>query len=159
MFTYSLKKHLQNHHPTQNKELQNAKSDRLASKRNKSGHDATASTSQLCIEQQIQGAHYYSKNSKRQEAITKKLAVFVGARNVPLSLVDGEVFHDFLCEMDKRYRVFHKKKFGQAIENVMSKLKVNISLVLENAQIVTFVLTLSNPRLTASIIGAVLHTS
>lgn len=158
MFTSNLKKHLQNHHPTQYKELQSAESERLGDKRNKRGRDAAASTSQSSIEQQIQGTQYYSKDSERQEAITKKLAIFVGATNVPLSLVDREEFRDLLCEMDKRYRVPHKKKLGQAIEDVFSKLKVNISSVLGNAQKVTLCADIwSKPGLTASFLGITAH--
>ena len=58
-----------------------------------------ASTSQTTLHQQIQTTQYYGKDSKRQKAITKKLVVFVGATNVPLSLVDREEFHALLSEM------------------------------------------------------------
>lgn len=152
MFASNLKKHLKNHHPNQFKELENAESE---SKMRKRSH---ASTSQTTLHQQIQTTQYYGKDSKRQEAITKKLAVFVGATNVPLSLVDREEFRALLSEMDKRYRAPHRKKLGQEIDKVYSKLKANISLVLENAQKVTICADIwSKSGLTASFLGITAH--
>ena len=151
MLASNLKKHLKNHNPNQFKELENAESE---SKMRKRSH---AFTSQTTLHQQIQTTQYYSKDSKRQEAITKKLAVFIGATNVPLSLVDREEFRALLSDMDKRYCAPHREKLGQEIDKVYSKLKANISLVLEIAQVTICADIWSKSGLTASFLGITAH--
>ena len=55
-------------------------------------------------------SNLYPKDSKKQLAITRKLAVFVGATNAPISVVDGSEFHDLLKELNKQYEIPGRKK-------------------------------------------------
>ena len=101
---------------------------------------------------------YYSKESKRHTDITKKLAVFIGSTNAPLSLVDCEEFRDLLSEMDRRYDIPHRWKLGQEINKLYDRLKHNISLHLENAKRVTLCCDVwSKQGMTASFLGTTVH--
>ena len=60
----------------------------------------TDSMRQTSIRNAIRPA-LYPKCSKKQQEITKKLAIFVGVTNVPLSLIECPEFHDLLKELDK----------------------------------------------------------
>ena len=60
----------------------------------------------------------YDQNSKKHKDITHRLAVFVGASNVALSLVDNVEFRELLVELDLRYKVPHRKKLDSEIQCV-----------------------------------------
>ena len=55
----------------------------------------------------INPPRYYNAESSRHTAITRKLAMFIGATNV--TLLDSEEFLVLLPEMDRKYHVPHLK--------------------------------------------------
>ena len=55
----------------------------------------------------------YPKDSNKQQEITKMLAIFVGATNVPSSLIECPEFHDLLKELDKHYDIPGRKRLGK----------------------------------------------
>ena len=91
------------------------------------------SQSQMSIKQALK-SNFYPKDSKKQLAITRKLAVFVGTTNAPISVVDGPEFRDLLTETNGQYEIPGRKKVAKEIENVYTELKHTISLVLQNAK-------------------------
>ena len=119
---------------------------------------SACSQSQPTIQQSLHQLNPYSNGSKRQMAITKKLAVFVGSTNVPLSLVDNLEFRDLLFEMDKRYSVPHRKKISQEIEQIYQTMKQRISLTLEHAKKINLCGDIwTKPGMTASFLGLTAH--
>ena len=59
--------------------------------------DSNSTTSQLTVKEALRPT-LYPKDSKKQKAITRQLALFVGSTNVPLCLVDCPEFRDLLTE-------------------------------------------------------------
>ena len=87
----------------------------------------------------------YDSKSKRHQAITLRLATFVGATNVSSSLIDGTEFHELIGELDPRFKIPHSKKLGIENEN----LKRKISSSLQNARIISVCADIwSRPRVT-----------
>ena len=76
----------------------------------------TSSQLQEAIESTINPPRYYNESS-RHTAIIKKLAIFIGATNVPFSWYDSEEFRDLLQEMDRNIKYLIKKKFVSKIYN------------------------------------------
>ena len=133
-FTSNMKKHLRLHHKETFKKFEQEENERQKAEVLRRRKDSTlVSSSQQTIKEALKPS-LYPKDSKKQLAITKKLGLFIGATNVPLSLVDCPEFRDLLKEMDKQYDIPGRKKLGKDIEIVYTKLKKNISLVLENAK-------------------------
>lgn len=86
------------------------------------------------------------------------MAIFVGATNVALSLVDSPEFRDLLKELDKHYAIPGRKKLGKEIEVVYRKLKNNISLTLEKAKRVSICTDIwSKQGMSASFLGITAH--
>ena len=61
-------------------------------------------------DEQALKSNFYPKDSKKQLAITRKLVVFVGATNAPISVVDGPEFHNLLTEKNGQYMIPGRKK-------------------------------------------------
>lgn len=110
----------------------------------------------------INPQNYHDKESSRNIAITKKLATFlatfIGATNVPLSLVDNEEFYELLHEMDRKYQVPHRKAVSEEITKTYSHLKAKIRSSLEKAEFVSICADIwSKPGMTASFLGVTAH--
>ena len=74
----------------------------------KSNHSATE-LSQTVLKQSklldcIQSKKY-DPESRKHVALTQRLALFVGANNVTLHLVDNEEFRELLTEFDPQYQI------------------------------------------------------
>ena len=76
------------------------------------------SGSQTAITEAIHPATKYDLKSRRNISITKKLAVFIGGTNAPLSLVDCPELIELLKELDPRYNIPHRKKLSREIDQV-----------------------------------------
>ena len=63
---------------------------------------APSSQLQETIESTINQLRYYNKEYSRHTTITTKIAIFIGATNVPFSLVDSEEFHELHQEIDRK---------------------------------------------------------
>ena len=100
----------------------------------------------------------YPKDSKKQLAITKKLAIFVGATNTLLSMIDSPEFHDFLAEINGQYNIPGRKKLGDEIQRVYAELKHTISDVLHHANRISICCDIwSKQGMTASFLGVTVH--
>ena len=81
-----------------------------------------SNTKQLQIAEAFQGVSKYDPQSAKYKLTTGKLALFVGATNVLLSLVENQQFKEFVSELDKRYKVPSRAKIGKEIERVLADL-------------------------------------
>ena len=100
----------------------------------------------------------YESNSRKHQAITLRLATFIGANNVALSLVDNSEFWELLKELDPRYTVPHWKKIGIEIEKVYQNVKGKISDGFKGAcKISIFADIWSKPGMRASFLGITAH--
>ena len=75
-------------------------------KRNHSTH-----VSQMTIKKALKQSNHYPQNSKKQLAITKKLAIFVGATNIPFSVVERPEFCDLMMELNEQYDIPGRKNW------------------------------------------------
>ena len=133
-FTSNMKKHLKVCHKEAYKKFEQEENERQKKSNGVRRLNSTlASSSQMTIKDFLKPT-LYPKDSKKQLAITKKLAIFIGATNVPLSLVDCPEFRDLMKEMDKQYDIPGRKKLGKDVESLYIKLKQNVSLSLGNAK-------------------------
>ena len=131
-YATNLKKHLKSYHNDEYQQFErDERNRRVGSSTRKGSQDSLV---QQTMENSFNRPSYYSKESNRHADITKKLAVFIGSTNAPLSLVDCEEFSDLLSEMDRKYDIPHRWKLGQEINKLYDRLKHNISLHLENAK-------------------------
>ena len=107
MYASNMKKHLKLQHKEAFKkfeEEENERSKSNVSKRKRLKRDSNSTTSQLTIKEALRPT-LYPRDSKKQKAITRKLALFVGSTNFPLCLVDCSEFRDLLTEMDCQYGI------------------------------------------------------
>ena len=155
-YSSNMKKHLRMHHKAAFQKFEQQEGERKKAESSMKKKDSTL-VSQMTIKQVLKSNHY-PKDSKKQLAITKKLAVFVGATNVPLSVVDGSEFRDFLTEMNEQYDIPGRKKVAKEIERVYTELKHTILLVLQNAKRINFCCDIwSKQGMTASFLGITVH--
>ena len=71
----------------------------------------------------------YDAQSIKQKSITKKLALFVGATNVPISLVENVEFQELLCELDPRYQIPERfKELDMLYSNLEKDLRESLHL-------------------------------
>ena len=100
----------------------------------------------------------YDQNSKKHKDITRRLAVFVGASNVALSLVDNVEFRELLIELDPRYKVPHRKKLDSEIQCVFTELRAKLASSLQYAHLISICADIwSKPGMTASFLGVTAH--
>ena len=57
----------------------------------------------------------YDPESRKHVALTQRLALFVGANNVPLHLVDNEEFRELLTEFDPQYQIPCRQKLKEKV--------------------------------------------
>ena len=157
-FTSNMKKHLKLCHKEAYMKFEQEENERQKTQEVRRRKDRTlVSSSQMTIKEAIKQS-LYPKDSKKQSAITNKLAIFIGATNVPLSLVDCPEFRDLLKELDKQYDIPGRKKLGKDIDLLYTKLKQNISLSLENARRISLCSDIwSKQGMTASFLGMTAH--
>jgi hypothetical protein len=107
------------------------------------------SSSLETIENTINPQRYYD---------TQSLAIFVGATGVPISLVDNEEFRELLQEMDRKFKVPHRKVMSQEISKIYSHLNEKIQCLLEEALTISICADIwSKPGMTASYLGVTAH--
>ena len=117
----------------------------------------TDSMRQTSIRNAIKPA-LYPKDSKKQQEITKKLAIFVGATIVPLSLIECPEFHDLLKELDKHYDIPGRKKLGKNIDAVYNNLKQSIIAIFSKVKRVSISSDIWTKKgMTASFLGVTAH--
>ena len=100
-FTSNLKLHLKKEHFEEYKLLEEEKKKReqtvKRSGKSKSKRSSSSSLFQPTLPTIASQKMPYDPHSIKQKSITKKLAVFVGASNVPISLVENAEFQELLC--------------------------------------------------------------
>ena len=113
---------------------------------------------QLQIADAFQGINMYDPKSTRCRTITKRLAIFIGATNVSIRLVENEEFRELIHELDKRYKVPSRTKINREIEEVFVDLKANLKLYLKDAKSVNICADIWTKKgLTASFLGITSH--
>ena len=158
VYSSNMKKHLKMYHKADFHKFEQEEGERKIAESSMKKKDSTlVSHSQMTIKQALK-SNLYPKDSKKQLAITRKLAVFVGATNAPISVVDGSEFHDLLKELNEQYEIPGRKKVGKEIEKVYTELKHTISLVLQNAKRINVCCDIwSKQGMTASFLGITVH--
>ena len=100
----------------------------------------------------------YDLQSTKQKSITKKLAVFVGASNVPISLVENVEFQVLLCELDPRYQVPGRFKIAKELDTIYSNLKKDLRESLSSAKRIALCADIWFKKgMTASFLGLTAH--
>ena len=127
----NMKKHLKMHHKEAYQRCEQEKTDWKKGESSIKRKESTLVSQQMTLKQALK-QNLYPKDSKKQLAITKKLAIFVGAPNTPLSMIDSPKFHYFLAEINGQYNIPGRKKLGDEIEKVYAELKHTISDVLHH---------------------------
>ena len=156
VYSSNMKKHLKMHHKEAFQKFEKEEGERKEAESSMKRKDSTL-VSQMTMKQVLKPT-LLPKDSKKQLAITKKLAIFVGATNAPLSVVDGPEFRDFLTEMNKQYDIPGRKKIGKEVEKVYTELKHTISLVLQNAKRISLCCDIwTKQGMTASFLGITVH--
>ena len=90
--------------------------------------------------------------------MTKKLAVFIGATNVPLNLVEKAEFRNLLTELDCRYPVPGRAKISKEIDKIVTDLKGKIVSFLQSSRRVNICADIwSKKGMTASFMGVTAH--
>lgn len=159
-FTSNMKKHLKASHKEEFLRFEKEEDERQKSHTHQKRGSALLSSShsqQMTIKEAMKPT-VYSKDSKKQLGITNKLAIFIGATSVPLSLVDCPEFCDLLKEMDKQYDIPGRKKLGKDIDDLYINLKHNMSLKLNDAKRISLCSDIwSKQGMTASFLGVTAH--
>ena len=144
------KKHLKQLHPNEYRKFEQNERERMIEDMEKQIGDQSTSV-QISLPEVAARQKPYDKDSLRNKSITTKLAVFVGATNIPLSIVECQEFRDLMQEMDKRYTVPQRKKIGNEVEKVYVGLKERIRSTLERARRISICADIwSKPGMTAS---------
>ena len=151
--SHKFKKHLKTCHPEQYKCFETAEVKRKEKDREK--HTSKESKPrQLSLPEKYFPSKQYGCHTKKYQAITLRLATFIGATNVPLNLVYNDQFRELIEELYPCYKLPHNKKFGIEIENLYSNVKSKISSSLQNARFISICTYIwSKPGLTASFLG------
>ena len=145
----NLKKHIQTHHKEDFKVL-------VADEQNKKQDSSTRKTNskQPSIQESFSAAVMYDSDSKRHQDITQKLALFVGTTNMPLSLVDNLEFKELVSELDKSYKLPHRKKLNKEIENTYQILRTRIASSMSLAHKINLCCDIwSKPGMSESFLG------
>ena len=72
----------------------------------------------MSIKESVNPIKKYDALSRRNINITRKLAVFIGGSNIPLSVVESEEFRELIGELDSRYEMPHTKKLSKEIDQI-----------------------------------------
>ena len=100
----------------------------------------------------------YDPQSTKQKCITKKLVVFVGASNVPISLVENVEFQELLCELDPQYQMPGRFKIAKELDMLYSNLKKDLRGSLNSAERISLCADIwSKKGMTASFLGLTAH--
>uniref|UniRef100_A0A1X7VJY0 BED-type domain-containing protein n=1 Tax=Amphimedon queenslandica TaxID=400682 RepID=A0A1X7VJY0_AMPQE len=129
----NLKKHLKQSHPNEYRQFEQNERERMSEDVEKQKRDQSTS-SHISLSEFAVRQKPYDKESQRNKLITTKLAIFVGATNIPLSIVECQEFRDLMYEMDKRYSEPQQKKIGNEVEKVYVGLKERIRSTLESTR-------------------------
>ena len=137
-FTSNLKLHLKKEHLEEYKLLEEEKKKReqtvKRSGKSKSKRSSSSSLFQPTLSTIASQKMPYDPHSIKQKSITKKLAVFAGASNVPISLVENAEFQELLCELDSRYQMPGRFKIAKELDMLYSNLKENHRKSLDSAE-------------------------
>ena len=152
----NLKKHLRNCHIDVYNCFEKAEIERIKEKKTKDSISGLKqSTLPVCSSS---GSKPYDPSSKKHQAITLRLATFIGASNVALSLVDNIEFRELIEELDPRYRLPHRHKVGREVEKVYQNTQAKISEGLSGATKISICADIwSKPGMTASFLGITAH--
>ena len=100
----------------------------------------------------------YDPQSTKQKSITKKLAIFVGTSNVPISLVENVEFQELLCKLDSRYQTPGRFKIAKELDMLYSNLKEDLRKSLDSAERISLCADIwSKKGMTASFLGLTAH--
>jgi len=75
----------------------------------------------------------YTQGSPQYQAISKKLAIFIGCTNVPCSIIEYIEFHDFVHTLDWCYSLPGRACIRKELQKLLIELKAKIGSFLEEA--------------------------
>ena len=104
------------------------------------GHPSKSkpSTGQPRITESFERCTPYSTDSKKWKQVTEKLTIMLAKLMLPFSLVDEKVFHDFVGELDPRYKPPSRKYMSDtAIPAKYNDVKSKVIADLKEAKYVS----------------------
>lgn len=130
-FLTNLKTHLKKNHSRVFREF-------LAKEEEKEVARKRAATStaavELTIAETILRNKPYEQGSTRNENITRKLAIFIGAGHVANHLIDCEEFRELLAELYPRYGVPNRTVIEKEMTKVFIELKGKVSTKIKDSR-------------------------
>jgi len=159
-FTTNLKVHLKKEHSEEYRlVLDSEKKKRKEKGLKKLGKDKQSSTLlQSTLPDIGNQKKKYEPHNTKQKSITKKLVVFVGASNVPISLVENGEFKELLYELDSRYQVPGRFKIAKELDMLYSNMKIDLRESLSSAERISLCVDAWSKRgMSASFLGLTAH--
>ena len=130
----SLKNHLKKAHPSEFQEFLLKEGQLKAKTAEKAVTKSKKRGRQLTLDESLQmKPEYDNRGSDRYKIITKKLAVFVGATNMPNSIVENPEFRALLKVCDPRYPLPGRAAVRKEIDLVLVEVKGKIQGSLSSA--------------------------
>ena len=157
-FPTNLKQHLRKHHSKhycdvlgKEKEDKCKRATKVALQKSSSQSTIDESLRRKCVTP-------YSSSSDRYKLISKRLAIFVGSTNVPISTVENSELRSLIGVLDPRYEVPGRTLMGKCLDKLMLELKANIQQYLSTAQRISLCADIwSKKGSTSSYLGITAH--
>ena len=125
-YTTNVKSHLKKAHPSEFEEVVSKEQKLKERKQAKKATKSVKKGCQLTLGETLECKPQYDKGSDRYKSITKRLAIFVGATNMPNSLVENPEFRALLNACDPRYHVPGRTAISKEIDIILSEVKDKI---------------------------------
>ena len=130
-FPTNLRKHLEKNHTEEYKTVE--KKEEKKKQQGEKAKKAQSPKSPTSIESNLLGARPCDKDSVRYQSISRKLAIFIGASNVPNSLVSNTDFRDFVEELNPKYDIPDRAAMSKALDLLLMEMKGKISAGLNDS--------------------------
>ena len=133
-YTTNIKSHLRKAHLSEFDEvvLKEAKI-KVTKQAKKAAKSKRGAGYQLTLGESLESRPQYDKGSDRYKAITKRVAIFIGATNMPNSLVENPEFKALLSACDPRYHVPGRGAISKEIDVILAEVKGKIQDSLSSA--------------------------
>ena len=157
---FPTKFHLHTVHPMEHAALLKKEAEKTAkSEREAERRAALLKVShQLTLAESLKSGTYYTQSSLQYQAISRKLATFIGCTNVPSSIVENIEFCDFVHTLDRCYSVPGRVCIGKELQKLLIELKAKIGSFLEEANKISICADIwSKKGLSSSYIGITAH--
>ena len=118
-FPANLKAHFKKKHPGEYKEIVDAECKQKQEKSTKTQSSTRNSTpkQQLTLPESVKSRRKYGIETDRYKRITRKIAIFIWATSVPISLSENSEFKDLLRVLDSCYEPPSRTKVKKRLTN------------------------------------------